>query len=444
MMLSLSCVVVNPEFARRRNYAIFVEIEVFWGSNMRKHRSVWVRALAGIACCAAPLSPPSAGAAEKVIHAFKGGNDGENPYSGLISDGVGNAYGTTDGGGSGGGVGTVFKLTKDRKESALYAFKGGSDGAGPDGALMLDGSGDLYGTTVAGGGTGCDGYGCGTVFKLAPDGKETVLYAFQGGSDGFQPVSNIVMDQSGNLYGTTAAGGAYNSDCSSEGCGTAFELQPNGTKITLYQFQGGTDGEGPTGPLIADSAGNLYGTTEGGDGCALGGCGIVFELTPGGQESILYAFQGGADGLGPFGGVVMDGAGNLYGTTGFGGANTSGVVFEVPAGGGSENVLYSFRGGSDGALPVAGVVRDSNGNLYGTTEIGGGSGKGCKHVQFGAGCGTVFELTPAGKETILYHFYGRRGQLPKAPLLLGKNGALYGTTTEGGAHKDGVVFEVKK
>ena len=212
---------------------------------MQKNRSMWFHALAGVACCVAPFSLPPAIAAEKTIHAFRAGNDGASPFFGaLISDSAGNAYGTTAGGGecSDGGCGTVFKLTKDRKESVLYAFKGGSDGDGPLGALMLDASRNLYGTTVSGGGAGCGGYGCGTVFKLAPDGTETVLYAFQGGSDGFQPASNIVMDQGGNLYGTTGAGGTYNSGCGSDGCGTIFEVQPDGTKITLYQFQSGTDG----------------------------------------------------------------------------------------------------------------------------------------------------------------------------------------------------------
>jgi uncharacterized repeat protein (TIGR03803 family) len=204
------------------------------------------------------------------------------------------------------------------------------------------------------------------------------------------------------------------------------------------------DGQGPSGSLIVDSAGNLYGTTNGGGGCAQGGCGTVFELTPGGQESILYAFQGGADGFGPQGGVIMDTAGNLYGTTFAGGAaSCCGVVFEVPAGGGSESVLYSFRGGSDGANPFAGVVRDKKGNLYGTTEAGGGSGEGCKKELFGTGCGTVFKLTPAGKETVLDYFKGKRGELPVAPLLLGKNGALYGTTLEGGTDEYGVVFELE-
>jgi uncharacterized repeat protein (TIGR03803 family) len=415
---------------------------------MQIHRSIWFCALVGAACCAAPLSAQAKGATEKVIHAFQGGSDGAGSYAGLISDGAGNAYGTTGGGGDGcsdGGCGTIFKLTGDRAESVLYAFKGGSDGEGPLGALLLDGSGNLYGTTVSGGGTGCGGYGCGTVFKLAPNGAETVLYAFQGGSDGYQPGSNVVMDSSGNLYGTTGAGGTYNSICA-EGCGTVFEVQPDGTKITFHQFQGGTDGVTPTGPLIMDASGNIYGTTGGGGGCSLGtgGCGTVFKMTPGGQESVLYAFQGGNDGLGPLGGVIMDGNGNLYGTTAFVSDNCCGVVFEVPAGGGSENVLYSFRGGSDGADPMAGVVRDDKGNLYGTTWVGGGSGNGCKHVLFGDGCGTVFKLTPAGKETILYHFFGRSGQLPVAPVMLGKNGALYGTTSAGGKHKDGVVFEVTK
>jgi uncharacterized repeat protein (TIGR03803 family) len=414
---------------------------------MLKRQLGWFRALAATACCIAPSGALATGAAEKIIHAFQGGSDGASPYfGGLISDGAGNAYGTTSGGGDGcsdGGCGTVFKLTRDRTESVLYAFQGGSDGDGPLGALTMDASVNLYGMTVSGGGCTAIQYGCGTVFKLAPDGTETVLYAFQGGGDGYQPIGNVVMDQGGNLYGTTDAGGTYNADCA-EGCGTVFEVQPNGTKITLHQFQGGTDGEDPTGALISDSSGNLYGTTAGGGGCSLGqgGCGTVFEVTPGGQDSILYAFQGGVDGLGPQGGVVMDSAGNLYGTTFAGGAaSCCGAVFEVPAGGGSESVLYSFHGGSDGANPLAGVVRDKKGYFYGTTEFGGGDG--CKH-EFGTGCGTVFEVTPKGKETVLVAFSHKHGELPEAPLLIGKQGTLYGTASEGGKSNDGVVFEVKK
>src|SRR3984885_15019252 len=242
----------QPEFVPSGKYARIREMNSR-GSAMQKYRSVWLHVLAGVACCIAPFSLPPAIAAEKTIHAFRAGNDGASPFfGGLISDSAGNMYGTTSGGGNGDG-GTVFKLKEGRKKSVLYAFKGGSDGVEPFGSLTMDASGNLYGTTAfGGGGTGCDNgsEGGGTGFKLAPDGTETVLYAFQGGSDGFGPGSNIVMDQSGNLYGTTAAGGTYNSDCGSFGCGTIFEVQPDGTKITLDEFQAGTDGAGPTGPLI--------------------------------------------------------------------------------------------------------------------------------------------------------------------------------------------------
>jgi uncharacterized repeat protein (TIGR03803 family) len=334
--------------------------------------------------------------------------------------------------------GTIFKLTKDRKESVLYAFKGGSDGSGPFGTLMMDSAGNIYGTTLDGGsGAGCDNgsNGCGTVFKLAPDGTETALYAFQGGADGYFPESNVVMDSNGNLFGSTGGGGIFNANCG-DGCGTIFEVQANGTKTALYQFQGGSDGAGPFGPLIADSAGNLYGTTGGGGGCD---CGTVFEITPSGHETILYVFQGGADGFEPLGGVISDGTGNFYGTTISGGARAHGVVFKVPAGGGSESVLYNFASSSDGADPRAGVIMDASGNLYGTTWAGGG--RGCEEWN---GCGTVFKLAPDGTETVLARLKGKHGEAPVAPLLLGKQGELLGTTSAGGTDKDGVIFEVKK
>jgi uncharacterized repeat protein (TIGR03803 family) len=384
----------------------------------------------------------------KTIYAFQGDSDAAYPaYGGLISDDAGNAYGTTAGGGgnacSYGGCGTVFKLTKDRKESVLYAFKGGSDGESPQAGLTLDASGNLYGTTAFGGAV-CSS--CGTVFRIASDGTHTVLYSFQDGTDGYYPVSNIVIDQSGNLFGTTTSGGGTQ-ECG-QGCGIVFEVQPNGTEIVLYRFQGGKYGAFPSGTLVADSAGNLYGTTGGGGQCfGQSGCGTVFKVTPSGQESILYDFQGGTDGIGPEGGVIIDNTGNLYGTTAWSGTvnNTCcGVVFEVSTGSGAESVLYNFRGGTDGANPMAGVVRDSKGRLFGTTEVGGegGGGDGCKKVIAGDGCGTVFKLEPGGKETVLFAFHGRYGKRPLAPVLLGKNGAIYGVTSEGGPDKQGVVFEV--
>jgi uncharacterized repeat protein (TIGR03803 family) len=173
---------------------------------------------------------------------------------------------------------------------------------------------------------------------------------------------------------------------------------------------------------------------------------VVFEIPAAGGYTVLYAFQGGLDGEFPKSGLIADAAGNLYGTTESGGDSNCGcgTVFEIPAGGGSDKVLYSFAGGSDGANPVAGVVRDAKSNIYGTTEMGGGTGKGCRKVMFADGCGTVFKLTPGGKESVLFAFSLESGQLPEAPLLFGSNGVLYGTTTTGGKHKDGVVFKVKE
>jgi uncharacterized repeat protein (TIGR03803 family) len=390
--------------------------------------------------------------AEKVLYSFQGGSDGANPYAGLIADSAGNLYGTTSAGGPGtcefGGCGTVFKVAPDGTETVLYSFLGGNDGAMPDGGLVADRAGNLYGTTGGGGGT--NNYG--TVFKLAADGTETVLYAFKGGSDGITPAGNLVADKSGNLYGDTVAGGSCTgSACADRGCGTVFEIAPNGMETILYTFQGGGDGGVPYAGLIRDNSGNLYGTTNLGginnpSNCGGGdlGCGTVFKVTQSGTESVVYDFQGGSGGWAPEAGLTMDSAGNLYGTTAGGGGAAycefgCGTVFEVAADG-TETVLYSFQGGNDAWDPVAGVVRDKTGNLYGTTFAGGGAH--CAHVA--DGCGTVFKLTPGGTETVLFAFYKSTGRQPAAGLLMGKNGFLYGTTTTGGKHNDGVVFSVHK
>jgi uncharacterized repeat protein (TIGR03803 family) len=389
-----------------------------------------------------------AAAAEKTIYKFRNGSDGATPLSELIADGAGNLYGTTNIGGRGscefGGCGTVFKVTPKGAETILYAFTGGSDGEEPVGGLVVDESGNLYGTAAVGGSS----FG-GTVFKLAPDGTETTLYTFQDRSDGMYPQSTLLRDGAGDLFGTTLEGGSFNgADCQDQGCGTVFELKPDGTKLTLYTFQGGSDGWSPTGALIADQSGNLYGTTEAGgdttcDGGTLG-CGTVFKLAPDGTETQLHAFHGGSgDGSGPEGGVIADAAGNLYGTTGGSGScpflqTGCGTVFRL-APDGTETVLYDFQGGSDGVSPRAGLIMDKNGDLYGTTEYGGGAG--CK--KFLDGCGTVFKLTPDGKETVLARFEGKNGNEPTASLLL-LNNTLYGTTSTGGHQKNGVVFELKK
>ena len=414
-----------------------------------------IRLLAAIASVSALVVATAATPAlgvEKKIYSFRGGDDGALPYGGLIADKHGNLYGSTIDGGTGTlcddttpGCGTLFKIAKDGRESVLYSFQGGSDGWGPMGSLFADATGTLFGATNVGGGSDACEYGCGIIFKLPQGGKESVLYAFQGMADGQYPQGSLIADVNGNLYGVTTEGGNYNgSECAEAGCGTVFEVQPNGSKITLYAFQGGTDGVTPVGGLVADASGNLYGTTGagGGSGCGGDGCGTVFKLTPDGTESVVYAFQGGNDGDAPLAGLIMDNGGNLYGTTWGGGEGSNscsncGIVFEVsPAG--VETKLYAFKDGNDGANPEAGVIMDASGNLFGTTHGGGGVACGRE------GCGTVFKLAPNGNETVLYAFAPSHGRNPVAPLLLGKHKLLYGTTTGGGGHQDGVVFQLKQ
>ena len=353
-------------------------------------------------------------------------------------------------------------------ETVPYTFTGGSDGASSSASLIFDGKGNLYGTAAYGGdssGSNCLGAdpptGCGVVFQLTPaDGAgpwtETVLYTFTGGSDGAYPQANLVFDSKGNLYGTTANGGHMTgSVCSGlGGCGVVFELTPphsgtgSWTETPIYTFTGGNDGSVPYAGVIFDAKDiNLYGTAAGG-GSGTGG--IVFELSPpsGGSgpwtETTLYPFTGAADGGTPVAGVIFDAAGkNLYGTTYSGGDVTvgisHGVVFELtpPSGSGSwtETPIYTFTGKTDGSNPYAGVIFDSDGNLYGTTAIGGTqSGKVCKRTD---GCGVVFELTPNGSgpwtETVLYTFdAGSGGAYPYAGVVFDPSGNLYGSAAQGG------------
>jgi len=255
----------------------------------------------------------------------------------------------------------------------------------------------------------------GVAFELTPDGTETVLHSF-GPEAGAGPES-LLFDAKGNLYGESCCTGDYV-------VGSVFELTKRSFKF-LYRFPRNNSAQGlwPGGGLVMDSAGNLYGTTTLG---GADGWGIVFKVTQTKTETLLYSFTGGADGGQPDSGVIVDAKGNLYGTTVYGGAAGDGVVFELTASG-SENVLHTFEGGLDGAYPSSGLITDGQGNLYGTTESGGGSGCG------GTGCGTVFKVTPAGVETILYSFAGGSdGAEPGGGLLFDNNGNLYGTTLEGG------------
>jgi uncharacterized repeat protein (TIGR03803 family) len=415
----------------------------------------------------------SAATPEQVLYAFQGGNDGYTPSSSLISDSSGNLYGTTSSGGGGScACGTVFELSPSTSgtwsETVIYRFQGGTDGSLPSSGLILDQAGNLYGTTSDGGPDDA-----GTVYELTPNGAggwtETILYSFQGAPDGAQP-NGVVFDQLGNLYGTTAAGG--NALCDSDqnqDCGTIFELIPNGggswTEKILYEFPSlSADGYVPTGGLIFDQSGNLYGTTGlGGTGqcVGIGGCGTAFELSPAGGGAwtftLLYSFQGGAAGNYPNGALVLDGSGNLYGTTQMGGSGQCssdgcGTVFKLSPNGSAstETTLYSFRGGTDGNYPAAGLIFDSTGNLYGTTRNGGDA-----TCNSGNGCGTVFELSPsqsgAWAEALLYNFKGGNdGQTPSSGLIFDQAGNLYGTTQFGGStachvsYGCGVAFEVAK
>lgn len=394
-------------------------------------------------------APLFAATKEKVLHTFRSnGRDGIFPTGGLIFDTAGNLYGTTVNSGAH-CCGTVFELTSKAgggwTEKVLHNFPATDrDGLGP-GVVIFDTAGNLYGTT-SGGGT----YYSGVVFELTPrtggGWTEKILHAFGNGRDGIQPYAGLVFDTTGNLYGTTSAGGTYNG-------GTVFELMPRvgggWTEKVLHEFGNGSDGSYPVTALIVDPSGNLYGTTtNGGYGC-LAGCGTVFELMPkaGGRwtEKVLHNFDhNGRDGFYPTAGLVLDAASNLYGTTGWGGAYDSGIVFELTpkAGEGwTESVLHSFNI-KDGRYPSP-LILDAAGNFYGTTSTGGAYD-----------WGTVFELTHKSgggwTEKVLHSFNknGRDGTGPDAGVVFDAVGNLFGTTVGGGDTAQcggdgcGTVFEI--
>jgi uncharacterized repeat protein (TIGR03803 family) len=240
---------------------------------------------------------------ETVLYSFTGGADGGFPAAGVIEDAAGNLYGTTINGGAFNN-GTVFKLSSNGEETVLYSFTGGSDGGGPSAGVIRDAAGNLYGTTVNGGSSLFCAKGCGTVFKLDTTGKETVLYSFTGKADGAFPTGRLTRDAAFNMYSTTQNGGANNN-------GTVFKLDPRGKETVLYSFPGGAQVI-PLGGVIRDAAGNLYGVTELGGAF---GDGTVFKLDTTGKETVLHSFTAKADGAFPIGGVIQDAAGNLYGTT---------------------------------------------------------------------------------------------------------------------------------
>jgi uncharacterized repeat protein (TIGR03803 family) len=383
---------------------------------------------------------------ERVVHSFGGGKDGNEVNASLVLDPAGNLYGTTTGGGayqSGTAYELSFQATGGWKETRLHDFGKGSDGGEPSASVTLDPAGNLYGTTALGG-----AYGCGTAFELTPGATgiwtEKILYDFScPGNRNYPAYSNLIFDSAGNLYGTALWSGAY-------GQGAVFELTPavsgRWTQQILHTFNSNLgDGVFPVGGLIFDAAGHLYGTTSAG---GTRGGGTVFELsstTAGWSESILHNFIiDGTNGSTPEANLAIDATGNLYGTTTFGGSYHKGAVFELTltAGGWTEKVLHSFDpNGTDGFSPHAGVILDAAGNLYGTTPNGGSNW-----------IGVVFELAPKGNgrwtETILHSFRanGIDGTGPFLGLTLDASGSLYGTTTDGGIYcgsgNCGTVYEV--
>jgi uncharacterized repeat protein (TIGR03803 family) len=389
---------------------------------------------------------PARAQEEKILHNFNpNGEDGVEPFSTLVLDGDGNLYGTTWG-----GAGMVFELSPQASgswtEKSLHNFNG-ADGANPNAGLIFDADGNLYGTTENG---GLNGGGTAFELKRATNGSwhEKLLHSFGSDKeDGIAPFAGLTL-HAGSLYGTTVFGGAGTCDDQTfSGCGIVFELTPatNGTWTeTVYSFTG-PDGYAPIGGLIFDAADNLYGTTQfGGTGTCRGeqegGCGTVFELTPkaggGWTEKILFSFTD-PDGTEPIAGLIFDASGNLYGTTANG---MNATAFELTPAGDSwtDSVIFKFDKLNEGRNPGYGsLIFDAAGNLYGTTRIG------------GAGGGTVFELTPqvggGWSEKVLHHFRdnGKDGIYPYSGLILDAAGNLYGTTSAGGAYGGGTVFEIK-
>jgi uncharacterized repeat protein (TIGR03803 family) len=351
---------------------------------------------------------------QTVLHDFSDHWSGAKPNTGVVRDASGALYGITAQGGKW-QRGVVYKVASG-KQTVLHNFTGGWDGGEPVGGVILDAQRNIYGTTRSGG-----GYHAGVVYKLDATRHETVLHTFGGDADGTHPASRLILDSAGNLYGTTTGGGAYNH-------GVVFKLDPQDNETLLHSFAGGADGAQPLAGVTMDAHGNLYGTTLfGGSGNA----GVVFEITAGGTESVLHAFQDRPDARHPEFGVTLDAAGNLYGTTTKGGRGDMGAIYKIDPSG-NETIIHSF-GEYSGFRPSSGLTADAAGNLYGVTAFGGALNG-----------GVVYKIGSRGNETVLYNaaFGSDAGSQPKGDLAVDSNGNVYGTMYFGGPANLGVVFEV--
>jgi len=339
--------------------------------------------------------------------------DGSNPRGALLLDGNGNLFGTTFFGG-GAGEGTVFKIDNTGTESVMFTFQGSTSGSNPATPLVEDGFGNLIG--IADGGPGA-----GVIYRLSQDGQETTLFNFQGGLDNLAPkvpTGGVFIDKVGNILGTTLFGGSAN--CSS-GCGTIYRLDTAGTLHVVHKLNGRSEGSQPYGPFIRDAAGNFLGVAKSGGNLACpefpqAGCGTVFKIAPNGKLTVLHTFKGGADGAVPQPGLLIDAAGNIFGSASLGGSQEQGLVFKITSTG-TYTVIHRFNG-TEGANPNGGLVEDEAGNLFGTALNGGSDAE-----------GTAFELTQFGRVTVLHNFLGGAdGSFPEAGLIRDQLGHLFGTT----------------
>ena len=373
----------------------------------------------------------------KVLYAFSF-SDGSSPNGDLIRDPAGNLYGTTQFGGTS-NRGLIYKLNANGKQSILYTFTGGSDGGIPIGRLLRDPQGNLYGITSLGGDATCS---CGTVFKLTTNGSLKVLHAFKGGKDGVQnqgqPELGLVMIK-GNLYGSASFGGVIGCD-GDLGCGLVFKVTQSGQETVLYRFTGKADGAFPQ-DLITDKAGNIYGETSG--SYVQGNAGTVFKMDTSGKLTTLYTFPGGTVGISPRWRLIRNANGVMYGVTQFGGKAPCpiasigcGVVFKLDAAK-KETLLHTFGKQSKDGQEPAGALLDDAGSLYGMTFFGGIVNSTCTF-----GCGTIYRVG-GGKYSVLYRFTGAAdGWNPTGGLTADAAGNLYGTASNGGSGGNGVVFKI--
>ena len=396
-------------------------------------------ATASVASLCVPAGHVAHAATTTVIYSFAGDEDGEYADTDLVRDAAGNLYGTTVQGGNS-ASGTVWELSPSNgswTHSVLYSFSGGTDGGEPYKGVTLDAQGNLFGTAVTGGSGSCEG-GCGVVYEVSNSGgtsTQTVIHAFTGGDDGAGPGAGLTIDSNGDTYGTTPTGGAYGQGTifrRHQGSGGAWKLK------VLHAFTGGSDGIGGSAGRLVLVGKHLYSTaTAGGDN----GEGVAFELKqkPSGKWRFtpIYEFKGQPDGGFPYGGLALDNSGNLFGTTYYGGANGLGAVYRLARKSGvwSEKVLYSFQGGNDGEGSIGNLVIDSGGNLFGTTSDGGS-----------AGDGVIFELSPAfgtkWKETVAHSFQGPPdGAYAYNGMVADGAGNYFGATTHGGDSDEGAIYE---